>query len=249
MARKPKKEQKGASSPAWMATYGDLMSLLLSFFILLFSFSSIQESKFREAMASLQGSFGVLETYPTTPIHDHFETIRSKPEQFYSLEEDLQEKVEQLREQVEALKQSDSVVVSRSEKGLAIRLDSQLLFDLSKADLRAEAEPVLRGLVRALANMPNSVRVEGHTDNLPIASTQFPSNWELSAARAAAVVRYFESQGMDPRKLSAAGFGEWKPVARNDSPEERQKNRRVEIFVDLLPPDANSPGDLGQLGE
>jgi chemotaxis protein MotB len=114
--------------------------------------------------------------------------------------------------------------------------------------LRSEAFEVLDGVMGSLKDLPNEVRVEGHTDNLPIKSSLFPSNWELSAARATAIIRYFESKGMDPRRMSAVGYGEWRPVVRNDSPENRQKNRRVEIFVDLLSPSENSPTQIGQSG-
>ncbi len=241
---KTKKEPKKVETPAWLATFGDMMSLLLAFFVLLFSFSSIQESKFQAAMASFQGALGVLDTYPTVPIHDHFENL---PDLQRTLE-GVKKKVEEIKEHMEALKRSDEVKVSRNEEGLAIRLDSKFLFDLSSANLRTEAFEVLDGVLGSLKDLPNEVRVEGHTDNLPIKSSQFPSNWELSAARATAIIRYFESQGMDPRRMTAVGYGEWRPVVRNDSPENRQRNRRVEIYVDLLSPSENSPTQIGQSG-
>ncbi len=243
MAKK-KKVAKKVETPAWLATFGDMMSLLLAFFVLLFSFSSIQESKFQAAMASMQGALGVLETYPTIPIHDNFEHL---PDLQRTLE-GVKKKVEEIKENIEALKRSDEVKVSRNEEGLAIRLDSRFLFDLSSATLRSEAFEVLDGVMGSLKDLPNEVRVEGHTDNLPINSSTFPSNWELSTARAAAIIRYFESKGMDPRRMSAVGYGEWRPVVRNDSPENRQKNRRVEIFVDLMSPSENSPTQIGQSG-
>ena len=243
MAKK-KKGSKKVETPAWLATFADMMSLLLAFFVLLFSFSSIQESKFQAAMASMQGALGVLDTYPTVPIHDNFEHL---PDMQRTLE-GVKKKVEEIKENMEALKRSDEVKVSRNEEGLAIRLDSRFLFDLSSATLRSEAFEVLDGVMGSLKDLPNEVRVEGHTDNLPIKSSLFPSNWELSAARATAIIRYFESKGMDPRRMSAVGYGEWRPVVRNDSPENRQKNRRVEIFVDLLSPSENSPTQIGQSG-
>jgi chemotaxis protein MotB len=241
---KKKKGSKKVETPAWLATFADMMSLLLAFFVLLFSFSSIQESKFQAAMASMQGALGVLDTYPTVPIHDNFEHL---PDMQRTLE-GVKKKVEEIKENMEALKRSDEVKVSRNEEGLAIRLDSRFLFDLSSATLRSEAFEVLDGVMGSLKDLPNEVRVEGHTDNLPIKSSLFPSNWELSAARATAIIRYFESKGMDPRRMSAVGYGEWRPVVRNDSPENRQKNRRVEIFVDLLSPSENSPTQIGQSG-
>ena len=127
------------------------------------------------------------------------------------------------------------VEISRSEKGLAIRLEDEALFDLGKAKLRQEAHAILDEVAETLKGFPNGIRVEGHTDDLPIRSERFPSNWELSSARATAVLRHMQGKGIDPRRLSAIGFGEWRPVVKNDSPEHRQKNRRVEIFMDVLP--------------
>lgn len=243
MGRK-KKDAPKIETPAWLGTFADMMSLLLAFFVLLFSFSSIQESKFQAAMASLQGALGVMDTYPTIPIHDNFEHV---PDMQRKLE-GVNKKVEELKKQMEALKKSDDVKVSRSEKGMAIRLDSKFLFDSSSANLKSEANEVLDGVFDSLKDLPNEVCVEGHTDNLPISSSQFPSNWELSVARASAIIRYFESKGMDPRRMKAVGHGEWRPVVKNDSPENRQKNRRVEIFVDLLEPEEKSSTLVDQSG-
>ena len=216
-------------APMWMATFGDMMSLLLTFFILLVSFSSIQETKFHEAVGSLQGALGVLSQLPKVPVKMDID----KPTRRGDVDsEKLNKQLKALKQQIEALKKSDTVNISRSEKGMAIRLDDQALFDLGKATLRPEAGELLDMLAATLLEFPNPVRIEGHTDNLPIHSEQFPSNWELSSARAAAVLRHFQDQGLDPRRLSAVGMGEWRPVASNDTPTERARNRRVEIFME-----------------
>ncbi len=231
MARKKKADTPPPGSPAWMATFGDMMSLLLTFFILLVSFSTIQETKFQEAVGSLQGALGVLNDLPSIPIHKEVLI----PEGGKSDAEEIKERVEKLNKELESLKKSDVVEISRSEKGLAIRLEDEALFDLGKAKLRQEAHAILDEVAETLKGFPNGIRVEGHTDDLPIRSERFPSNWELSSARATAVLRHMQGKGIDPRRLSAIGFGEWRPVVKNDSPEHRQKNRRVEIFMDVLP--------------
>ncbi len=206
------------------------MSLLLTFFILLVSFSSIQETKFHEAVGSLQGALGVLSQLPKVPVKMDID----KPTKRGNMDTDeLGKRVAELKEKIAELKENGkSVSVGRSENGLAIRLDDQTLFDPGKADLRSGAEEVLSLVAGTLAEFPNAVRIEGHTDNLPINTEQFPSNWELSAARAAAVLRFFQEHGLDPRRMSAVGMGEWRPLASNDSVAERQRNRRVEIFME-----------------
>ncbi len=230
MGRKKKEDDAPKGAPAWMATFGDLMSLLLTFFILLVSFSTIQETKFQEAAGSLKGAFGVLQSLPTVPIAKEVHQVKGDQSAMTGLEEKLAKFTEGLKE----AESSDLVSVSRTERGVAIRLDEQALFKSGAAELLAPAVPILSGVVEALTEFPNAVRIEGHTDNLPINSAQFPSNWELSAARATAVLRFLQDGGIDPRRLSATGMGEWRPVANNDSPESRQQNRRVEIFMDIL---------------
>ncbi|MCB1163494.1 MAG: OmpA family protein [Candidatus Krumholzibacteriia bacterium] len=244
MPRKKGDDAPPPGAPAWMATFGDMMSLLLTFFILLVSFSSIQETKFREAVGSLQGALGVLTKLPKVPVADEIElpTMRGKDRS-----DELQQRTEELRRHLQALKQADTVTVSRTAEGLAIRLEDEMLFKPGQAVLETRSYPVLDVVAATLASYPNPVRVEGHTDNRPIESERFPSNWELSAARAASVLRYFERSGLDPRRLSAVGLGEWSPVAKNDSEAERAKNRRVEIFMELPLPQGIPQTD--RLGE
>lgn len=218
-------------APIWMATFSDMMSLLLTFFILLVSFSSIQETKFQEAVGSLQGALGVLSQLPKVPVNMDLDTPPRRGDlEAGTLEEELKE----LDQQIEALKKTDEVKISRNEQGLAIRLDDEALFDPAKAILRPEAIGLLDLIAETLSGYPNPIRIEGHTDNLVIRTKQFPSNWELSAARAAAVLRHFQNHGLDPRRMSATGLGEWRPVASNDTAADRQKNRRVEIFMEAV---------------
>jgi chemotaxis protein MotB len=244
MPRKKGPDAPPPGAPAWMATFGDMMSLLLTFFILLVSFSSIQETKFREAVGSLQGALGVLTTLPKIPVAQDIElpTMRGNDRS-----DELERRTEELRRHLQALKQSDTVTVSRTPEGLAIRMEDEMLFKAGQAELQPGGIPILDVVAATLAGYPNPVRIEGHTDNRPIHSERFPSNWELSAARAASVLRYFQNAGVDPRRLSAVGLGEWSPVAKNDSAAGRQKNRRVEIFMELpLPQSAPQTERLGE---
>ncbi|QIA26684.1 OmpA family protein [Thermaerobacter sp. PB12/4term] len=131
-----------------------------------------------------------------------------------------------------------------TERGVAIIFDDQVFFDLGRAELRPEGQDLLRRLAPILAQVPGTILVEGHTDNLPIRSGRYPSNWELSTARATTVVRYLaERAGLDPRRLAAAGYGEWRPRFPNTSEANRARNRRVEIV--LLRPSLDPTARIG----
>ena len=151
---------------------------------------------------------------------------------------DQQEKQRQLQETVAEIEKfikdsrlSESMAVDRAADRLVIRMKSAILFDEGKADLTAGARQVLAGMAPLLSRAPSLLRVEGHTDNVPIRSAVYPSNWELSTDRAISVVRYLESHRLDPARLSVAGYGEHHPIIANDSAEHRAMNRRVEIVV------------------
>ncbi|MCR4399245.1 MAG: OmpA family protein, partial [Firmicutes bacterium] len=157
---------------------------------------------------------------------------------------------EQVRKSVESfiLKENlgNQVEVREDARGLVLRFADSVLFDLGKADLRPEARAILDKVAVLIASIPNQVRVEGHTDDLKINTERFPSNWELSTGRSSSVVRYFvEKHGMSPDKLSAAGYGEYRPIAPNDSEANRRKNRRVDIVILRLSGSKSEPKSGG----
>ncbi len=124
------------------------------------------------------------------------------------------------------------VKLETTDKGVVIRINSPILFDLGEADLKPQAFPILDKIVDLTKDWPNSIQIEGHTDDLPIHTAEFPSNWELSTARAMSVLRYFLRKGLiRPQRLSAAGYGQYHPLVPNSNPANRAKNRRVEIYV------------------
>jgi len=157
------------------------------------------------------------------------------------------EKIESLKGELDELRQTRGILEERlsqeiadkqvslamAEKGLVITFVAEVLFDSGKAKLRKESFPILDKVVRILKEeVPlNNIGIEGHTDNEPIKYSPWKSNWELSAQRALGVLYYLESEGIGPTRLSAAGYGEYKPIAPNDTAEERQLNRRVEIVI------------------
>jgi len=225
--RRPVPEEPG-DIPSWLMTYGDLMSLLLVFFVLLVSFSTIQETKFHEAADSLRGAFGLMSSPPTVLQLPEVAAARE-------LARERQEATDSARELEQSLLAAGldrEVDIEVTERGVAIRVNAPFLFASGRADLRPEAQTLLASLGGFLARFPHPVRVEGHTDAVPISTARFGSNWELSAARAVAVARAFQAAGLAPERLSAAGYGEHRPVASNETPEERARNRRVEILME-----------------
>lgn len=127
---------------------------------------------------------------------------------------------------------ADIADVTSDKRGVIIELRDNILFDTGKATLKPESKEVLNKINALISTLPNNIVVEGHTDNIPISNSKYPSNWELSTMRATTVVRYFtEVGGEDPSKISAAGYGEYKPVVENTTDENRAKNRRVNILI------------------
>lgn len=225
--RKQPSQPVQSGSPLWMTTYADMVTLLLSLFVLLFGISNVDEGKFHGLMQSIRGGFGVLQGGLVAETDPGLLSSSSE----LSLEQLLQLK-EALGEFIDLEGLHASVMVEHEERGLVVRFADQVFFDLGKADLKQEAVAILDKLGPILKDIPNPIRVEGHTDNWPIKTAQFPSNWELSTHRAPRVIRYMvEELGFDPNKLSAAGYGEYRPVAPNDTAENRALNRRVDIVI------------------
>lgn len=153
------------------------------------------------------------------------------PSQRSERDEQLLETVRQVEQFVKDSGLTESMAVDRVADRLVIRMKSAILFAEAQAALTPQAREVLAGLAPVLARNPSRLRVEGHTDDVPIHSAQFPSNWELSTARAISVIQYLEEQGFEAERLSVAGYGEFHPFVPNDSAERRALNRRVEIVV------------------
>lgn len=236
MARRKRSEDAPpAGAPAWMLTYGDLVTQVLAFFILLFAFSNVDVEKFDQSVISLKGAFGVLTGGRTV---DQNELTQYPPERdLPNLGSD--EEIQQLATLKVLLEEKadkggfrESLTFSIDERGLTLRFADTALFDSGKADLRPKAIEALDQIADILTKIPNQIRVEGHTDNRPISTPQFPSNWELSMGRAGAVVRYLQvKHKVSPDRLAGIGYGEYRPVAPNDSDGNRQLNRRVDIVI------------------
>ncbi|SHJ05803.1 OmpA family protein [Lutispora thermophila] len=228
--RKRKVDSGGGGTAPWMNTYADMMTLLLCFFVLLFSFATIDAQKFESIIQSLQGSLGVLDSgivVDMTPIEATFPG---------SLNNQETEEFSRIYQQVDNfIKENDlenNVTLVLNERGLLIRMLDATLFDSGKAEIKDEAKYIIEKISDVIKESGKNIRIEGHTDNVPIHTYRYPSNWELSTARAVNVLRYLvEVKNVEPWRLSAVGYGEYHPIDTNSTPEGRQNNRRVDILI------------------
>ena len=217
------------TAPFFMGTYGDMVTLLFALFVILYSMSDMDPKLFENASKAMKGAFGILPAQESPmkstaiKITDIDVTRRmSEYESMLDMEQVIKE-----------LDMVDKITVQQTEAGAIIRFTDEVLFRKGSALLRPEAFDVLRAVgVKLQEKNPKSIEVEGHTDSTPIRSRQFPSNWELSSARATSVVKFFINiVEIDPSKLQATGHGEYKPIAPNNNRINMAKNRRVEIIV------------------
>ena len=227
----PPPGEEGA--PAWMMTFGDMMSLLLTFFILMYSMSSMETEKFRIAAGSIREAFGNSEgqLLPDDAAPSMSDTIPT----FESLGDELSDAAldviaQQLQNFVMENGLEEQVEVEKDNFGVHLRIKDAALFGPGSANIEQESVEIVEKLGDMLRSIDVPIVVAGHTDNVPIRSPVFRSNWELSAARAAGVARIFVSRGHLPETLTVEAYGEYRPLAENDTPEGRSENRRVEIY-------------------
>jgi chemotaxis protein MotB len=221
----------GAPASGWEVIYTGFILIMLCFFIMLCAFSKVQKSKVEHFVASFNRAVSVLpggvKVRPgDEPRQSTLEIAKDQGEMALI----FQELQKALGEQV--LQDEFSFVFLRN--GMMVRLADKALFDLGVAKISNEAIPILDKIGKIISDGDFSVQINGHTDNIPIHTHEFPSNWELSTERAVNVLRYFvEMLGVSPDRLSAAGFGEFHPIVPNTDPKLRHKNRRVEIIFKL----------------
>ncbi|MDE2308728.1 MAG: flagellar motor protein MotD [Xanthomonadaceae bacterium] len=269
-----KRHEEHLNHEAWAIPYADLMTLLLAFFVVMYAVSVVNEGKFRVMSTSMMEAFNgndraivpppkqgmapplqLPATYsvPTLPIsvplaHPRLPVLPAVGQAGQSAP--LERIEDRVRRVLQPLIDRKLVILRRMPDRLEIEIRTDILFSSGVARLSTPANQVLLDLAATLAPFPNPLRVEGFTDNVPIDTPQYPSNWELSAARAASVARLFAGHGVRPDRLGIVGWGEVRPVADNATAEGRNHNRRVLVVVmnDRGAPDA-SRGDSGRIGE
>jgi len=238
MAVKKRKKSELIATPLWMTTFGDMNNLLMVFFVLLMGdVSQVTQEEFQLMMSPFRGSFGPLtggSTFEKGRLVELGQNVMTLPSQKKG-----KAVATRLKLMVQAFKpeiESKKVRVREDERGLVITLTSDAYFDPGSARLRDDAKAVLKKVGGILKDIPNYVRIEGHTDNRPnappAAKGGFETNWELSGARSVNVLRYFqEEEGVNPKRLSAVAFGQHRPIDDNNTPEGRAFNRRVDIVI------------------
>lgn len=256
MAKK-REEDPPKGSPAWMSTFSDLMNLLLCFFVLLFSMSTVDAEKFQEVIASLQNTFSILPNGGAAigdgqlissgvsqleMLDNYFKNSQSEEqEQEKELKEQFEEQAlaeseemaEQIEEQAIQYGIQDDIEIEFNAEYVTLNLNGTLLFDSGRDELKTEAYPLVDKIGKILESYhENMIEVEGHTDNVPISSSKFANNNVLSMFRALTVADYLRANTIiDPSHIKSSGRGEYAPIADNSTAEGRARNRRVEIKI------------------
>lgn len=235
--------EKKINHERWLVSYADFITLLFAFFVVMYSISAVNDTKYRELTETLGAAFASAtkaenKNSPQTPSETNTEaspdtTPNATPNSTPELA-DLSDISDKLATGLAGDLDSGTASISTSEEWVEIELNANVLFKSGSAVLHNEAQSVLASVAALLQEYDNAVVVEGHTDNIPIANQEFSNNWALSAARAVSVVNSLTNNDVDPLRLSAVGMGEYRPLESNDSEEGRAKNRRVVLRVSRL---------------
>ena len=249
--RKRKIFDDTANHERWLVSYADFVTLLFAFFVVMYSISSVNTSKYADLSEALDGAFSqtskidkqqkpiqqqaelttiqpiILENPTTEELDKH----RQLSEEILKERRQLELVSEQFEDVLQPYIENDLIEVKRNDFWIELEMNSQLLFSSGEAELSRKARPVLKKVAEVVRRLPNVINIEGYTDNVPIDTIEFPSNWDLSSARATSVVREFINNGISPERLSAIGYGEFHPAADNNSVEGRIKNRRVVLVL------------------
>ncbi|NOX76131.1 MAG: flagellar motor protein MotD [Gammaproteobacteria bacterium] len=253
MARK-KIPEEPVNHERWLVSYADFITLLFAFFVVMYSISSVNEGKYRVLSDSISAAFDPTQSglpikliSPVRPpivdrnfqskvedavsVEGQYPALPSGPEASEKDKINLRKISQQVVKSLSPLVNKKLIKLTNNDLWIEIEIKSSILFPSGSARLSPKARPVLRKIGEILGQFDNQIQVEGFTDNVPIDTDEFPSNWELSSARAASVVHLLAGAKLDPRRLSAVGYGEYKPITSNETPKGRRKNRRISIVV------------------
>lgn len=238
MVRRRKREEHD-NHERWLVSYADFVTLLFAFFVVMYSISSVNEGKYKTFSDSLNVAFDQsvspsLITNQSVPGRDKILVDKSAAqmvEQQRKIQAQMKAVDDSLRQVMAPLIAQGMVGVHRTKRGVVVEISASTLFKEGEEKLQTGAQETLQQVAIVLSRENQSVEVEGHTDDVPIKTAQFPSNWELSAGRASSVVRMLVSYGVAEERLAAVGLAANQPVVANDTPEHRAKNRRVSITI------------------
>ncbi len=218
---------ESAGGMRWLLTYADMITLLLAFFIILFSISTINKVKLQRLVHDVGGGYNNVDAINNPP---NGQNVAATKDDLQAMQSQLQTYI--TKNKVESQVQTKITREGKKRELVISLLSDKPAYDSGKADLTDSVKKILDQVYLQLKSRQNEVRVEGNTDNVPISNDQFPSNWELSSARATGVARYFvETKGLAPRRISALGYGEYRPKYPNDTDAHRAGNRRVDVVI------------------
>ncbi|MCF8024803.1 MAG: OmpA family protein [Desulfobacteraceae bacterium] len=229
LRRKNKKQKNGGpSAPAWMVTYSDMVTLLLTFFVLMLSMAEMDKLKFERAAVSLKGAFGIINSTPQQktkpqPVVPEIEAIP------YEM---LQSVYRRIMQNIESLELNEDIELVKDRGAIVLRIKEKILFESGAVSLKKEAGPILEKIAKLVKPLPFQMRIEGHADNRALEAPS-RTNWDLSVQRAISVLKYFaENELLALDRLSAVGYGTQKPLVPNTSEKNRSLNRRVEFVLE-----------------
>ena len=222
------KSKDSGSGAGWEIVYSGFILIMLCFFIMLCSFSTMEKAKIMRFVRSFTNAVSF---FPSGTSFENGTVVLPESPGMVSARSELAKLFEELEMLSDRFNLQDEIELLFSKEGLLMRLSEHTLFESGVATISPQALPLLEKMGGLIAQTSYLIRIEGHTDDVPIRTAMFPSNWELSTARAVNVLRYFiEHHRIDPLRMSAEGFGEFQPLVANDTPENRAKNRRVEVI-------------------
>lgn len=260
MARK-RREEEHENHDRWLVSYADFITLLFAFFVVMYAVSSVNEGKYKVLSNSLTNAFSntstaqasqqivVLQGSPPMPprpvvksdkLLEQKKTEEKKTEQ----RQKMKNVANSIMDALQPLVAQGKVRLLETSRGVTIEINDSILFPLGQARLQPASGSALLAIAQVLSSSDFPITIEGHTDNSPIATPQFPSNWELSAMRATTVLRLFNDGGVGSERLTAIGYGETRPIETNTTPEGRARNRRVSILIDSNRPE--EPTEIAQ---
>jgi chemotaxis protein MotB len=252
MSRRGRGEEEHENHERWLVSYADFITLLFAFFVVMYAISQVNEGKYRILSDTLASAFratpgnsagALVAVNPNAPQPIAIPLRRPSPSTLKTDEtrrqnkEKLKNVAKELAEALAPLVKEGQVRITEGALGITIDINANVLFAPGEARLAPEAVRALTAVARILAPTDFPIGVEGHTDNTPINTPQFPSNWELSVVRASSVVRLFIDNGVDAKRLLATGYADQRPVADNATPEGKARNRRVAIAIESRTPD------------
>jgi len=230
---KKKSSEESSNSMGWMVTFADLITLLLTFFVLLLTMCSLEAGKIEQFQAACTQAMGVLLEGKYAQVEERIITSSKKRIDEHVIKTDsFLNQFTGIKTKLLDEDKMGNIEFEELEHGLSIIIRDDFLFSIGRSEINQAATSVLEEVGTIIGDFEGRVIVEGHTDNIPITTRQFPSNWELSTGRAVTIVKHLtEVVGVDPAKCSAVGYGDTRPKVPNDTPNNRQKNRRVEIIL------------------